>query len=135
MQIAGLWEVGSESISLPGVQSGDRAAAHGQGPGVCVRPDPAASGESGAGGRGIVSKIVKGNIVVAGDIHLIDKPSAQGRSDDVDRIEMALVIEFKSVADIRKAMADGMCEFTSFDSRWKVNAQDNQQSEERAETD
>ena len=39
----------------------------------------------------------------------------------VDRIEMALVIEFKSVADIRKAMSDGVCKFTSFDCRWKVN--------------
>jgi hypothetical protein len=68
-----------------------------------------------------VSDIVEGNLCVAGDIHLIDKPTAQGRSDDVDRIEMALVIEFKSVADIRKAMSDGVCKFTSFDCRWKVN--------------
>lgn len=70
-----------------------------------------------------MSDLVMGNLCVAGDIHLVDDPNAMGRSDEVDKIPLALVIEFETVEDVRRAMSDGACQFSSFSCRWKVGGE------------
>jgi len=58
---------------------------------------------------------VEGNAVIMGNICVIDEPDSLGRSDEVDRIAQALVIQFKSKEDIRQAIRDGRCRFTIFE--------------------
>lgn len=57
---------------------------------------------------------MKANVVIAGNICVVDDPDSQGSSKDIDRIDMALVIQFDSKEAIREAMSSGKCEFTVF---------------------
>jgi len=56
----------------------------------------------------------KGNACVAGDIHIVDNPEADGSDLEPEKIPFALLIEFDSADEVRKAMSDGSCTFTVF---------------------
>jgi hypothetical protein len=58
--------------------------------------------------------IAYGNACIAGDIHIIDDPDAQGGDSKPEKITYALVIQFDSAEEVRKALKDQECSFSVF---------------------
>lgn len=55
------------------------------------------------------------NLVVMGNIHLVDDPECDGADPVPYEIKRALVIQFESREAIRAAIDAGKCEFTFMD--------------------
>jgi len=54
------------------------------------------------------------NVVVAGNIHIVDDPESEGGSAVPYEIGRAIVIQFESTDLVRKALLEGKVSFTVF---------------------
>jgi len=48
---------------------------------------------------------------IAGNIHIVDNPDAEGSDRRPYEIKRAIVIEFDTVEELREALKNGRCEF------------------------
>jgi hypothetical protein len=59
--------------------------------------------------------LIKGNVISAGDITVLDEANWPTEKRKARRFTGCLLIQFKSVEDIQRAIAEGRVEFTMFD--------------------
>jgi hypothetical protein len=58
--------------------------------------------------------IKKGNACSIGDLTLLSNPEDDRENWEPYEVKFALVIEFKTAADVKAAIKSGKCEFTVF---------------------
>jgi hypothetical protein len=58
-----------------------------------------------------MSDEVRGALIAMGNLHMVDDPEAEGSSSLPYGVPMALVIQFHSKEDIRRAIKEGRCTF------------------------
>ncbi|MEM1188174.1 MAG: hypothetical protein AAGI72_06595 [Pseudomonadota bacterium] len=58
------------------------------------------------------NEAICGELIMQGNIHTVDDPAGSGASKVATGHPMAILVQFESIEDIRRAVADGRCTFT-----------------------